>query len=576
MRSLSVRTVLVALTAAGSAYGDCAAPYTDLSGASAKVYTTTVLWFNGQRSWCWPFADRANAVIGSDVRVKANSIISLTYPDGASAGAPIVNVLPCQDGYSDAWLKFTGVVEYSTVNNTYRDFASVNASGIALKKAGYFNYPIVPPGSKLSDWSGYEVPAHDIVQAWNNGNKVYYFDFGAIPQDNILDYVPTADSIAVYASDSHGIPVNNGFSVVDAAPGSPKYTGFYSMLASNVTGSPLNYFRSYDNFTSNANYTPSDLGMAMNCPTSYLETFLYRGNPPAAPATTLSANAAAIPPPAPPVDPSSKPCYQPYLTGPKGSYSSKQGYSGGKQFGCWNMGSRSSLFAGSDNATALAPVLQPVYNDQYVGTATPTLAGNPVFNYLPCQSYYSDAVEVWYVPVDTSVPFNFRDKFITWGPIIQFTDYATLHTAFSSGAVSGIFNYAVVEPGSTIAVASVDAAAEPALASVATPKLMDGWYQNTQVFYFNFGPVPTASSTTAFVTNGKAVFPVKADGAGVNVLSGKPVFDAAFGDNAYTGFYGMSTTASTNGTLTSIASVTSATTDIGSILNCPYAYFASS
>ncbi|KAJ3159499.1 hypothetical protein HK101_001050 [Irineochytrium annulatum] len=237
---------------------------------------------------------------------------------------------------------------------------------------------------------------------------------------------------------------------------------------------------------------------------------------------------------------------------------SEMGWNSNRQFGCWNMGLRSSAAGGSDSKTAVATVIQPVYNDAFVGTSNPTLAGNPIFNTLPCQSGYSDAVQIWYVAVDKSVVFNF------------FKDYATLQAAFGQGTVSGVFNYAIVEPGSTITLNPADVATNPSISSASVPVLSDGWYQDKQIFFYNFGPVATSGSA---VSNANVVFPYSST-SGSNVLSGDPIFSAVQGDSAYSGFYAVGKTLAT-ASYTNYTDASATVTDMGEILNCPYAYFTS-
>ncbi|KAJ3125933.1 hypothetical protein HK101_005829, partial [Irineochytrium annulatum] len=177
---------------------------------------------------CWPFSDRSSAISTTDAKVLANSIIFIQYPNGETAGAPIVNILPCQQGYSDAWVKLAATVNYTTPQDYYRDVGKVKADALSLKRVGLFNYPIVPPGSILNDWSNHSIPAVATKQAWYNAQQVFFFDFGEIPQDPALDSVGTKSSVSVFTSDAHGIPVLNGFSIVDSIAGQPGYTGFYA------------------------------------------------------------------------------------------------------------------------------------------------------------------------------------------------------------------------------------------------------------------------------------------------------------------------------------------------------------
>ncbi|KAJ3209560.1 hypothetical protein HDU67_006121 [Dinochytrium kinnereticum] len=576
MRLFSATHILAALasTVLSVAAQDCKSTYTDLTGSSAITYRTEPVWINGKRAWCWPFSDRNSATVGnlgrslSNFKVAVNSVIYVVYPDGTSAGAPIVSALPCDPGYSDARLKLIYQVDYSVKKNTvsyviskpdtitlepqFRDFDII--SGIAeniFVKNGYHNLPIVPPGSSLEDTSGKTATEYDIQQAWYNGKKVFLFDFGPIKQDSKLSYVAAAGAVEVFGDDAFGIPIKNGFTVL-SLPNDGGYTGFFT--SSDTTGAPFNYLRYYSNFTG-PDYVSDDRGMILNCPVVYEEDFVYKGSPPIPEKPSIESKpSASIPPPPPPIDfTKSGNCFDPYLNGPAGEYLTAEAFIDGKTFGCWNLGLRSAL---KDNGTQtiVGNALQPVY-------PTGEKAGLPIFGDLPCQSQYSDAVKVLNAVVPATTPFNF------------FKDFAGLKTAASSISVSGVFNYPIVEPGSRILVNPADS--QPSLASLIIPRLRDGWYQGQPVHFFDFDRVPDLVPNADVIVNGRVTFPFKDNGAGQSILKGEPIFDVVQGDPSYTGFYGVGKVQyDENETYKSSKALEDYTiADMGKVLNCPTAYF---
>ncbi|KAJ3094946.1 hypothetical protein HDU97_007428 [Phlyctochytrium planicorne] len=546
---------------------DCTAIYTDLTGASANVYRTQPVWEEGKRGWCYPFADRTSAVDPdyrasslSNYKVLAsNQIIFVVYPDGTSAGAPIVGSLPCKEGYSDAWDKRILEVPFDIKKDAYRDLdsiESVSENGAKLKKQGYFNFPIVTPGSTLEDISGLNAPEVDIHQAWFGGKKVFYFDFGPISQPYTRKFIEASGAIAVFSDDENSIPIKNGFDVISPTPSGMGYSGFFTYRSADTTGSPYNYLRFYSNF-SGPDYVSYDRGLILNCPIVAIEQFVYKGDPPKPKKVGFELKPSGAIPPAPPkVDLSvSGRCFDVYLKGGARDYFTAEGVVSGKKFGCWNIGLHSSPAVSADTAkTLIGTVLQPVYE-----SGEP--AGVPIFGVLPCQSKYSDVNKVLGAVVPDATPFNF------------FKDFASLKAAATSSYVISISNYPIVEPNSRIGINPADV--QPALEGIIKPSLKDGFYQGQPVQFFDFGKIPDLTPNTATIDNGKVAFPFKDNGAGNSVLYGDPIFDIVDGDAAYTGFYGVSKFESKDGQeVSSYAGLAEISVkDFGKVLNCPTAYF---
>ncbi|KAJ3212145.1 hypothetical protein HDU67_004015, partial [Dinochytrium kinnereticum] len=496
---------VAALTTVVSATQDECAPYTDLSGASAITYSTEPVWFGGR------LACLAAAGPAANDRIRANPIVFLEYATGESAGDPIVTALPCQPSYSDAWLRFTVVVPEDTAYNYYRDYAQIDGSDLDFKRAGFFNYPIVAPGSKLSDISNHSLPIPDTFSAWFGGQKVYLFDFGAIPQSNTLDHVKTTKAVAVFQQDEFSVPIKNGFSVIDSVPGDEGYTGFYDYKSVTTESLPFNTYR-------NSSGLPAtkERNLFLNCPVVHVESSVYVGNPPVPAPSSARSPVEPIPEPEAPSARLTESCENAYLnaSGPGVSYFSAVGWSGNKKFGCWNLGLRST---GGEKTAFVQRVFQPVYTD------SGKRAGLPIFTTLPCQPGYSDAAEVTSFPVPPEVPFNF------------FKNAETFMIAELSGSSIGKFNYPIVEPRSTISINPADSA--PAAAYFNQPRLSEGWFNGRTIYYVDFGPIPARNPNDPTIATSEAVFPFTKNQLGDNVLFGNPVFSDVAGDATYSGFY---------------------------------------
>ncbi|KAI8843041.1 hypothetical protein BC829DRAFT_297440 [Chytridium lagenaria] len=564
MRFSAIAQVLASLaaTAASVAAQECTSMYTDLTGSSAITYRTEPTWISGKRAWCFPFTDRTSAVEPSPhpsatistTRVATNPVIYIVYPDGTSAGAPIVSILPCEEGYSDAFLKYTYQVDYSVKKDTFRDYETLNtfAKG-EFAKDGFYNHPIVPPGSSLEDTSNKKAPEYDIQQAWYKGKKVFFFDFGAIQQNNALSYVQAAAAVEVFGDDAFAIPVRNGFTVLSASTG-PQYTGFFSYRSADTTGAPFNYLRHMSNF-SGPTYPSVDRKIVLNCPVVYQESFVYKGDPPVQSKPSMeSTPSLSIPPPPPPVDIStSGNCFDAYLKGPASEYFTAEAFAEGSKIGCWNLGLRSN-FKGNNSQTIIGTAIQPVYDNGLK-------AGLPVFSVLPCQPRYSDAILLLNVVVSEATPFNL------------FKDFAGLKNAAVKTSVGGIFNYPIVEIGSKISINPADS--KPELSNVVIPAIKSGWFQGKGIEFVDFGRIPDLTPNSDVISNGKVIFSFKDNGAGQKVLFGNPVFDVTEGDPSYTGFYGVNrvdgTETDSHSRAENLANLTMA--DMGKVLNCPTAYF---
>ncbi|KAJ3106501.1 hypothetical protein HDU96_008209 [Phlyctochytrium bullatum] len=559
MRLFSLIQVLATLTATSVAVAaqDCP-EYTDLTGSSAKVYRTETVWSQGRRAWCYPFSDRNSAVVplaGNqrlNSKVAYNEVIYVLYPDGTSAGAPLVSHLPCDSGYSDATKKRILKVEFSVKPDSYRDFESLNATSYSqLTDGGFFNLPLVPPGSTLEDISRKHVPEYDLVQAWYKGKKVFFFDFGTVKQDAAYDFIQASAAVEVFADDPYGVPVRNGFTVLSLPVGGA-YSGFFTYLSSDTTGAPFNYLHYFTNFTSGV-YNYQDRNIILNCPVVEIEDFEYVGNPPAQTKPSIESKPSAeIPPPPPEVDLTIKGnCYDKFLYGPSSDYYTAEAFYESKRFGCWNLGLRSTP---AENGTTIGLALQPVYKS---GTS----AGLIVFGALPCQNKYTDVVRVLNAVVDDNTPFNF------------FKDFTNLQYSASSTSVVGVYNYPIVEPGSKLSVNPADY--RPELAGVPKPLIKDGWYQGQSVSFVDFFKVPDLVPNSETVQNGKAIFPFKFNGQGQNILSGDPVFDSVQGDANYTGLYDVEKVQVSDSTFYNSTEAVdfSKVSSMEKVLNCPHAYF---
>ncbi|KAI8851236.1 hypothetical protein BC829DRAFT_129435 [Chytridium lagenaria] len=240
-------------------------PWISSRNTYATKYRAMRVWFEGRRGWCFRFngdSGRTTATVdGSNART--GTVIFPRYQDGKSAGFPIFDKIPTDQGYSDAWSAKVVVVPGWYKPNRVRNVEALIASGFPQSVVGVYNFALVPKGSKLVDWNNKEIST-SIRNGWYKGNRVRYFDFGAIQIDAQSVAVPLSNAFVVV--DSKG---PKGSPIFSSIPGPGPYTGFYS----------LKTYRVADSIAADSIRSPPPVddpnvtkeGIALNCPLVFVE-----------------------------------------------------------------------------------------------------------------------------------------------------------------------------------------------------------------------------------------------------------------------------------------------------------------
>ncbi|KAI8614748.1 hypothetical protein BC830DRAFT_356460 [Chytriomyces sp. MP71] len=156
-------------------------------------------------------------------------------------------------------------------------------------------------------------------------------------------------------------------------------------------------------------------------------------------------------------------------------------------------------------------VLIPLY------ASNKSVAGDPIFETIPCLAGYSDAVVVHRYYVSDITPYN------------QFTDAVSLAKQYLPDTLSPvqILNWPVLNPGSTF----TDTSPNP---TPYVPKVKTAWFAGSLVYFADFGNI---SNTNVFngnlVSTGNAAMLFQSSGFSV----GAGVLDVVDVDAVYTGFY---------------------------------------
>lgn len=177
-------------------------------------------------------------------------------PDFVEGQHNIITVVPGDAGYSDLWQ-----VNMVTVPNGYepdsvKSKSDIDSRGFEVQAVDMFvNCPVVPEGTTLEG-------GEPLVQGWNDGEEVFYPDFGA--------NAPAAIPIWVFITgmDSSGMPVfvEGQRNVIDAVPGVAGYSAFWQVNMVTVPASyEANSVKSADEVRE-MDFEVTATQMLVNCP----------------------------------------------------------------------------------------------------------------------------------------------------------------------------------------------------------------------------------------------------------------------------------------------------------------------
>ncbi|KAJ3097280.1 hypothetical protein HDU97_004965 [Phlyctochytrium planicorne] len=244
--------------------------YLDTTGASAFQFSSVKVWNNKKASWCWDFGTRSTLSDKKDSAALIIPMLAPYYPNGTSAGFPVIASIPCQPGYSDAFAIIQVIVSPKVEFNFFKDYTSLffgSPNNLFYQSDSFYNFPVVPPGSivnNLSPKSDLPIPLQR--QGWYEKKPIYYFDLGKIPNLPIT----AGSALTTVAVDilKNGAP----FGAPVLQSGADKASGFYASKFFDVT-SLKNYaeddFKSFEQLSSP--FQPYDQSKIWNCPIVFTE-----------------------------------------------------------------------------------------------------------------------------------------------------------------------------------------------------------------------------------------------------------------------------------------------------------------
>ncbi|KAJ3112692.1 hypothetical protein HDU96_004289 [Phlyctochytrium bullatum] len=215
--------------------------YLDQTGTSAYTFNTVKVWNNKSSLWCWDFA-----------------------------GRNIIASLPCQPGYSDAFAIIDAFVPATTPFDFFKDYTDLflgSTLNSFYQRDGFFNFPVVPPGSRLVNRSPKsDLAQPQIIQGWFERKPIYYVNLGQIPN------LPISAGSALTSAAIDVLKAGQPFGSPVLEYGQDKSTGFYAAKFIDVT-SLSSYkeddFKSIDQL--GTPYQPYSQSRIWNCPIVYTE-----------------------------------------------------------------------------------------------------------------------------------------------------------------------------------------------------------------------------------------------------------------------------------------------------------------
>ncbi len=129
----------------------------------------------------------------------------------------IIDVVPGHPGYSDLWQVNLVTVPEDYVADSITSKMDLDGMAYPTIQPGLFvNCPVVPAGSTLEN-------GEELTQGWNNGERVYYPDFGSNPAAGIPIWA------FITGMDTDGNPqfVKGQHNVIDAIPSDAGYSAFW-------------------------------------------------------------------------------------------------------------------------------------------------------------------------------------------------------------------------------------------------------------------------------------------------------------------------------------------------------------
>lgn len=229
--------------------------------AQANEETLVTGWYRDREVKYYDFGDntklgQGSAVQTSPIYVFIHGMNADGTPDFVKGQHNVVDSVPGEAGYSDLWQVVLVTVPEDYVPDSATSAADITAAGYEMTQTDMFvNCPIVPEGTTLEG-------GEPLVQGWNDGEEVFYPDFG----ENINVAIPIWVFVTGFAADGSPQMVEGQRNIIDAVPGDPGYSAFWRVNFVTVpSGYVANSIRSAE-AVSDSGYEVTQADVVVNCP----------------------------------------------------------------------------------------------------------------------------------------------------------------------------------------------------------------------------------------------------------------------------------------------------------------------
>lgn len=265
MRRLMIVTLAVALLTGIGAVG---------AGAQAEEKALVSGWFQDRQVEYYDFG--TNTPLAANDTVPTQPIWVFIYgmnadgtPDMVEGQHNIIDVVPGEAGYTDLWRVVMVTVPDDYDPDSIRSAEEVRDSGFEQTTTDMLvNCPIVPEGTTLEG-------GEPLQQGWNDGEAVFYPDFGANPATTRPIWV------FIHGMNPDGTPdfVEGQNNIIDVVPGQAGYTAFWRV---NMVTVPDDYepnsIRSAADVVA-AGFEITETDMVVNCPVTQVAGAAVGGIP---------------------------------------------------------------------------------------------------------------------------------------------------------------------------------------------------------------------------------------------------------------------------------------------------------
>jgi hypothetical protein len=253
-RTLFLTAALVALA---GIIGTAIAPI----AAQTNEETLVTGWYRDREVKYYDFGDNTKLGQGSSVQtapiyVFIHGLNADGTPDFVEGQHNIVDVVPGEAGYSDLWQVMLVTVPDDYVPDSVKSAAEITTAGYEMTATDMFvNCPIVPAGTTLEG-------GEPLVQGWNDGEEVFYPDFG----ENLNVAIPIWVFVTGFDADGNPQMVEGQRNIIDAVPGDAGYSAFWRVNFVTVPASyEANTIRSAEGVRASG-YPVTQADVVVNCP----------------------------------------------------------------------------------------------------------------------------------------------------------------------------------------------------------------------------------------------------------------------------------------------------------------------